>query len=281
MMKQEKIYYTVKDIENFWKTPFNNTCIHDLHRKLILHIRDSLYKNTKYWGKGQGDAKFGVINTRLMWHDSIMDLHCDPDWSHINFWDNNSMVFAANLNSYNKKHDIQIDFKNGDIEIEWKKYEKYVKDNYRKIFPNPDNFKNIVIKKDSLFSILLECPHITRGIGDNSVNIVINLLKEHPDVSDIKIYNNGSKKDHSGIDSSFKLNGIDKTIQIKTFKKTNFLFKDKKYIFNIDSWDYRHVDFMAFSNSNEVYIFHNGLNYNKDLQRYSFLESTLWLSNKI
>jgi len=288
MKKTKIIYYTADDITSFWKTvKIGNSSIMQLHRKEILKIRNCLYSNTEYWGENKdknSDVKFGVVDTNLMWYDGIFDIHCDTYWSNINFWDNNQSFFAENLNIHNKKYsNNQIDFKNAktneDFKREWDKYVEYLKKDFKDIFPNPKNF-NVIFDNDSTVAKLMECPHISRRIGDSSVGLVVNVLEKCPDVTDLKLYNNGSKKDHEGIDGNFKLSGIEKTIQIKTFKSINFSFKDNKFIIYVDSGQYHHIDFIGLSNQKDVYIFKNGLNYNLQEGRYTFPQDSLWLTNK-
>ena len=270
------LIYNQKWIQDFWKNnKINNNSLHDVHRAFIKSYIIKIFKKTEYWGDGigeRGEIVSGIKNTNFEWINGILEKHQDQErWSYINFWDNNSLFFATCLNLLNRKYkDDPIDFKTGNIFVEWDKYKKYFIENLKEIF-HP---------KGKFFPELMECVYITKGIGQSNFDYAIEILESRDDVKNIKEYNDGNKKDLKGIDAEFELNGITKTLQIKTFSKTDMIIENDKYIFNVSSWNYN-VDFIAFSNSRieEVYFFNN-VKYDSINHCYEFSKSSLWFSNK-
>lgn len=251
----------------------NEDSIHDLHRKLFNTLKIEFFKNTQYWGNN-GSNMTGVINTEFNWISKKGEVHYDPFWSNINFWDNNSLVHAENLNLLNSKYEDKIDYYNGDLETEWSKYVKYIQ-----IEKN-----NIFLKDGYFFPTLMECVYTTRGIGDGSEKFAFEFLKTISGVTDVQsMSGGGNSEDFIGKDLKFKLFSESKTIQIKSFKKFD-MFKNyqNKIVFKVPSFTYSHIDYVGFSNKNieEVYIFENGCNYNKILGRYSFNENAFLTGTK-
>ena len=224
----------------------NGNSIHDLHRKLFNTLKIEFFQNTQYWGTNGSDKK-GVIKTEFSWISENGEIHYDPFWSNINFWDNNSLVHAENLNLLNSKYEDKIDYYNGDLETEWLKYVKYVQIEKHNIFS----------KDGDIFPVLMECVYTTRGIGDGSEEFALEFLKTVSGITNIKSNcGGGNSDDLVGKDFEFELNGVNQKIQIKSFKKSE-MFKNHqgKIVFNVPSWTYPKIHYVGFSNKNigEVY----------------------------
>jgi len=259
-----KIYYNENDVKKIYQKQINGITIHDLNRKLFNEVKYEVFSKTKNWGISvdkYGKNTHGVINTEKKWINSVQDKYEDPYWSNINYWDNNYKVTTRLLNIHNKINtvDKEINLLDGDISIEWEKFQNFIRKNKIDIFCGKYTDE------------LLDCVRETRGIGDENEKIVYCILLNNPNITNVKQFGSGSVEDKSGIDIKFDLDGINKTMQIKTFKNNKKHETSKNYIFEeITSWEYTNCDYIALSNNSIVYFFDNGSYYNKKELKYTF-----------
>jgi hypothetical protein len=103
-------------------------------------------------------------------------------------------------------------------------------------------------------------------IGNRGECATLESLAELGDISDVIKSKPGQRIDtHGGVDIRFKLNGVRKTIQCKSFMTVNL--QDGQFIFSdvVGGKEYN-VDFFSFVNKRSVYVFET----NKEGLRYRF-----------
>jgi hypothetical protein len=240
----------------------------------INGIMRRIFQPIGYWGKLLGaEGNYGVINThtplnKATMNDKIREFyikvhdHTDPKWSLLNYVNTHYTAFVIIIDFMNElidKNKIQNEdyftFKD-DIYDELERLKPYISKYGKYIFLAEYNL--------GVFWDIMGAIATTTYIGNRGENKTLETLAELGDITDIIKSRPGERIDtHGGVDLRFKLNGIRKTLQCKTF--TNVKFENGQFIFksisNPSDYD---VDFFSFVSSDTIYVFDtkkNGLRY--------------------
>jgi len=262
--------------------------INDLLRKL--------YQNEGHWGKILGDGNYGVINTnydltKAPMNDYVREFFTkvhnnkDPKWSLLNYVNTHWSSFAEIADSLNyfitkgyiKNEKELLNFDNNYFET---------LDNMKYLLTKTGRF--IFLPQDNLtiFYRIMGTIATSNFYGNKAECITLESLTNLGEITDVIKSKPSQKIDtHQGIDIRFKLNGIYKTLQCKSFKDLEFV--DGFYIFrNISNPGWYNVDYFSFVNSSDkiLYIFDTkkgGLRYKENKGSYIFDEDLLKFKMKI
>jgi hypothetical protein len=235
--------------------------INDLMRKL--------YQPLNQWGKILGDGNYGVINTNYSlekvtydhtpeelipeikeFYINVYD-NIDPKWSLLNYVNSHWTSFMYILNVINYWIETG-QLKNQDIFT--------FKDNY---FEELERLKSVLTHTGKYIFFPSQCFYRILGAIETSIyrgnrgeNITLQYLSELGEISDVvKSEPSASIDTFGGVDISFKLNGINKTLQCKSFNRWDN--RDGKFIFydiSNPARNYR-VDYLSFVSNTKKLLF--------------------------
>jgi hypothetical protein len=249
----------------------------------INFLMRKLYQNEGKWGKLLENGNYGVINTnvslvRASMSKEIREFYVsvysntDPKWSLLNYVNTNYSSFAHVVDAINYwistnqiKNEKLITFETNYFE-ELERLKKILNGVAKHIFM-PDSNLNV-------FWRIMGTIATTTYIGNLSESITLASLSNLGNITDVVKSKPGQRVDtHGGVDISFKLNGINKKLQCKTFKK--MFATSEKYIFsNISNPGEYKVDYFSFVNKKDIYVFdayNNGSRYELDRNTQSFI----------
>ena len=284
---------------------FGNIRFKQSYSNHINTLMQRLYQPGGNWGRLLGvEGNRGVINTNYPLNKAFIylersgeplideikefytDIHdlTDPKWSLLNYVNTHWTSFMHIVNTINYwistgqiKNQLPFTFDN-DYFNELDRLKTILNNQGQYIFMPHDN---------------LNCFHKIMGaiarstyIGNLGENKTLESLTELGNVSDVIKSRPGERVDtHGGVDIRFKLNGMNKTLQCKSF--TRMFERDGEYVFSdISNSGYYNVDFFSFVNRREIYVFdtaNDGLKYkfNDRTQSYIFDRSLLKYKIKI
>ncbi len=273
-----------EDAKEFGKL-FGNPRFKRSYSDYINGLMQRLYQKEGNWGRLLGiEGNYGIINTNyslakapmskeirefyLTVHDDI-----DPKWSLLNYVNTHWTSFMHVVNTINYwistnqvKNEEPFTFKNDHMK-ELDRLKSVLNRTGQFIFMPQENL--------NVFWKIMGAIATSTYIGNLGECMTLESLTNLGDVSDVIKSKPGQRVDtHGGVDISFKLDGVNKTLQCKSF--TSAELRDGQYIFsNISNSGYYNVDFFSFVNRRNVYVFDtrkNGLvyRYNEGSQSYIF-----------
>lgn len=288
-------YIKFEDPKYFGKL-FGNHRFKKSYSDYINGLMMKIYQPEGNWGRLLGtEGNYGVINTNIplnmapmenrikKFYDEIYD-NTDPKWSLLNYVNTHWTSFMYIVNSINYwistkqvENNNYLTFSNniyGDL------------DDMKKILNTTGEFIFKPKYNLNIFWKIMGAIATSTYIGNLGESLTLESLSLLGDVSDVIKSQPGMRLDtHGGIDISFKLNGIPKTIQCKSF--TKMYRNEDEYVFpNISNSSWYNVDFFSFVNKNRIFVFstrRDGIVYqfNRINQSYSFNERLLEYELKI
>lgn len=268
----------------------------------INNLMWRLYQNG-HWNKLLGDGNYGIVNTEYSLEklkyskDANLDKEIreyyvkvhdnkDPMWSLLNYVNTHWTSFAEivdTLNYFiikgykNNNEKVLLNFDNDYFEnLERVKY-LMIKYAYDIFFPH-DNL--------TIFYRIMSAIAKSTYIGNKGECLTMKYLSNIGEISDVIKSEPGQRIDtHKGVDVKFKLNGVKKTLQCKSF--TDHEVVDNVHVFrNISNPGWYNVDYFSFVNSKNGHIFvfdttKNGLKYTENRGAYVFDKDLLEFEIKI
>jgi len=250
----------------------------------INFLMRRLYQNEGKWGKLLSDGNYGVINTNVSLEKAPMSKeirefytsvysNMDPKWSLLNYVNTHYTSFMHVINVVNYwistdqiKNEQIFTFQTNYFE-ELERF-KVILNKYGKYIFMPE-------KDLRVFWKIMGAIATSTYIGNLSESLTLGTLSELGNITDVIKSKPGQRVDtQGGVDISFKLNGVNKKLQCKTYRKM-FQTGDKYIFSNISNPGEYRVDYFSFTNRQDLYVFdaqNNGLRYNlnRDTQSYTF-----------
>ena len=281
-----------EDSREFGKL-FGNLRFKRNYSNYINGLMQRLYQPIGMWGKLLHDGNPGVIDTNYSLDKarmskeirefySLVHDNTDPKWSLLNYVNTHWTSFMHVLNTINYwistgqiKNEDLFTFKQNHME-ELERLKSILNRVGQYIFMPHD--------KINCFYKIMGAIATSTYIGNLGESITLETLTNLGDISDVVKSTPGQRIDtHGGVDISFKLNGIKKTLQCKSFSIMNF--RDGQYVFNnIGSpLDYK-VDYFSFVNRGNVYVFdtqREGLKFTYDRRTQSYIFDQKLLRYKV
>jgi len=243
-----------------------------------------LYQTGGNWGKLIQDGNYGVINTdydltKAPMNKEVRDFYAsiynntDPKWSLLNYVNTNWSSFMHIVNTINYWiHTGQI--KNEDPLTFQNNYFEEL-DRLKSILARYGEFIFFPSEKLTCFYKIMGAIATTTYYGNLGENITLKSLSRLGKISDVIQSEPGQLNDmYKGIDISFKLNGVKKTLQCKSFN--NWMFTDERYVFlNISNPGWYNVDYFSFVSRGKGLLFvfdtrKNGVVYQEKIGSYIF-----------
>jgi len=273
-----------EDAREFGKL-FGNPRFKRSYSDYINGLMQKLYQPEGKWGRLLGiEGNYGVIDTDyplakapmskeirefyLSVHDNI-----DPKWSLLNYVNTHWTSFMHVVNTIN--YWISTDQVKNEDPFTFKNDHMRELDRLKSVLNRTGQFIFMPQENLNVFWKIMGAIATSTYIGNLGECMTLESLTNLGDVSEVVKSKPGQRVDtHGGVDISFKLDGIKKTLQCKSF--TNAELRDGQYIFsNISNSGYYNVDFFSFVNRRNVYVFDtrkNGLvyRYNEGSQSYIF-----------
>jgi len=261
---------------------FGNPRFKREYSNYINGLMERLYKPMGNWGKLLTDGNYGIINTDIPLAKAPMEnkvrefyvlVHnnVDPQWSLLNYVNTHWTSFMHILNVVNYwidtnqlKNEELFTFKTDHFE-ELERLKNILNKTGQYIFMPKQNF--------NCFWKIIGSIATSNFIGNLGECVTLESLTNLGNVTDIVKSKPGQRVDtHGGVDISFKLDGIKKTIQCKSFQVMEY--NEGQYIFkNISNSGYYNVNYFSFVNRRSAYVFDvrkDGLNYKYEDQTYQF-----------
>ena len=231
----------------------------------INGLMQKLYQNERKWGNPLGLAgNYGIINTDISlakapMSNEIRDFYAtvydntDPKWSLLNYVNTHWTCFMHIINVVNywisKGQVKNQDYFTFDTDIfnELERLKTILNKTAQHILMPDSNL--------STFWKIMGALATSTYIGNLGENKTLESLAHLGYVTDVIKSQPGLRIDtHGGVDISFKLDGVKKTLQCKSF--TNVDYRDGQYIFsNISNSSWYNVDFFSFVNKRNIYVF--------------------------
>ena len=299
-----KPYKKFTDPREFSKL-FGNYRFKKSYSDFINVLMQKLYQPDGKWGRLLGvEGNYGIVNTNFSLAEALNYVDkdeftsndmakeirkyyttvyggSDPKWSLLNYVNTHWTSFMHISNNVN--YWISTDqIKNEEIfpwafdyMSELERFKSILLRSGQYLLKPMDNFKTFhkimgAIAKSNYIGNLGECRTLW---SLNELGNVTDVVKSKP----------GQKIDtHCGVDIRFKLDGVNKTLQCKSFKTMDF--REGQYIFsNINSGTYD-VDYFSFVNYRNIYLFvtqKDGLKYRYNLVNQSYIFDQRLLKYKI
>lgn len=268
--------------------------IHSFKRDYSNFINDilqKLYQKEQKWSKLLGDGNYGVIDTdydltKAPMNDEVRKFFVkvhnnkDPKWSLLNYVNTHYTAFSEIADTLN--YWISKDFIKNQQSLDFNKdyFDNLEKMKY--LLTRTDKYIFFPQEKLSIFYKIMGAIATTTYYGNKGECITLEHLSKFGDITDVIKSEPGQRIDtHQGVDIRFKLNGVPKTLQCKSFR--DFEYVDGLYIFrNISNPGWYNVDYFSFVNREMLYIFDTrkgDLRYKQHLAVYIFDEKLL--KNKV
>jgi hypothetical protein len=252
----------------------------------ILGLLRKLYQPDGKWGKLLGaEGNYGVIDTEIPLDKAPMSKQVrefyisvhenkDPKWSLLNYVNTHWTSFVHIINVVNYWIDT------GQITSE--SYFTFKNDPFKelerlKVILNKTG-EYIFMPKQNLttFWKIMGAIARTTYLGNIGENLTLEYISALGKITDIVKSQPGMRVDTlGGVDISFKLNGIKKTLQCKMFGEVKFA--DGQYSFlGISNPSEYNVDFFSFVNKRNVYLFDT----QKDGLRYRLIPPRTYVFDK-
>jgi hypothetical protein len=198
----------------------------------------------------------------------------DPIWSLLNYVNTHFTVFRIivdELNDYVAKGGFK-DFK---TKLDFTKNPFEELKTMKLMLETRASQKIFLPVKEIFYKIMGEIA-MTTYIGDYAENKMLEHMTEFGNITDIIKSRPGQRIDtHRGIDIRFKLNGIPKTIQCKSYVRCVMEGQDYTFSNISNPGDYR-VDYFAFVNRSLIFVFSankGGVAYDRKGSTYKFDKS--------
>jgi len=283
---------------------FNNLTFKKNYSNHVNKVMEDIYEPMGKWGTLLLDGNKGVLNTGYDLSDSdikadVLEFYGgkDPIWSLLNYVNTNHVAFKIICDAFDTwvksgrilKKEIENGFKfdvnNPDLDLlekqwfgrelefrEGNEFEelsrvKSLLDGYGRYLFTPDG-KNF-------FNKIMACLALTTYLGDLGEIITAKKLPALGEVTDILQSKPGEKRDtQRGVDITFKLNGVNKTLQCKVFRNYFFHYDrgEGDYFFGEVGrpMDYRYIDYFSFVDVQNKYIYIFSTRDNKGVIRYRY-----------
>lgn len=296
LKKKNNMNYKKFEDPRYFGKLFGNYRFKKSYSDHINGLMMKIYEPDGNWGRLLGvEGNYGVINTNINLskatiEDKIRNFYIeiynntDPKWSLLNYVNTHWSSFMHIVNTVNY----------------WISTKQVDNNNYltfsNNIFDDLNDLKRIMnITGEYIFKPKYNLNVFWKIMGSIATSTYIGNLGEFltleslsilGDVSDVIKSQPGMRLDtHGGIDILFKLNGIPKTLQCKSF--TQIIENENNYIFpNISNSSWYNVDFFSFVNKRKIYVFltkNKNITYefNKYNQSYLFDKSLLQYEKNI
>jgi hypothetical protein len=277
-------YKKFEDAKEFGKL-FGNHRFKRSYSDFINGLMQRLYQPEGKWGRLLGAAgNYGIIDTNISlakapMNDEIRDFYADvydnidPKWSLLNYVNTHWTSFMHVMNTVNYWIDTK-QIKNEDIFTFDSDYIREL-DRLKPILNRTGQFIFMPDHNLNVFWKIMGAIAKSTYIGNLGENKTLESLAHLGDITDVVKSQPGLRVDtHGGVDMSFKLDGIKKTLQCKSF--TNVNFTSGQFIFkDISNPGWYNVDYFSFVNRRNIYVFDTrseGLvyRYNDATQSYIF-----------